>query len=210
MTEFFINTFIILFVVIDPIGVAPIFGALTRGGTAQYQRQMARRSTFFSALILMIFGFTGHLLLHALGISLDAFRIAGGLFLLLLSIEMVTVRQSGLRSTIDREQVEAESKEDISVFPLAVPLLAGPGAITTLLLLVGENQTEPLRIVVVAGVLFLVLALVFIAFIFAGRLMQWIGETGANVVSRLLGILLSALAVQYIIDGIRGSFFTAA
>src|SRR5690606_30649991 len=141
--ENLVNLFVVLFVVIDPIGLAPIFGALTRGGSAAYRRRMAVKAVLLAAGISFLFAFTGDWLLKALGISVPAFRIAGGLLLFLVAIDMVFARQSGLRSTTVREQEEARFKEDISVFPLAFPLLAGPGTLTTVLLYVGETRGNP-------------------------------------------------------------------
>jgi multiple antibiotic resistance protein len=206
MTEFVLNAFVVLFVVIDPVGVAPIFGALTQGTSEKYRLHIAIKGTTIAAAILLVFSFTGHYLLNALGISLDAFRIAGGVFLFLLSIDMVFARQSGLRSTTESEQVEAVTRQDISVFPLAIPLLAGPGAMTTLILKMGEASGEPMHMAAIIGVLIGVLFMAFLALIFAARIMRLMGETGSNVISRVLGILLAALAIQFIIDGIYGSF----
>ena len=201
--ENLINVFVVLFVVIDPIGLAPIFGALTRGGSNTYRRRMAVKAILLAAGILFLFAFTGDWLLQALGISVSSFKIAGGLLLFLVAIDMVFARQSGLRSTTVREQEEARFKEDISVFPLAFPLLAGPGALTTVLLLVGETRGESGEFWALLAVIAFVLLLAFIALLLAGRLMQLLGETGANVVDRLLGVILSALAVQFVIEGLN-------
>jgi multiple antibiotic resistance protein len=199
------NTFVILFVVLDPIGLAPIFAALTRGGSAAYRRRMAVRGAGLAATILFVFVFVGDWLLAALGIGLPAFRIAGGSLLFLLAIDMVFARQSGLRSTTVREQQEAEQKQDISVFPVAFPLIAGPGALTTVLLLAAGTQGDPVALAAMLAVLGVVLALTLAALLFAGTLLRALGETGANVVSRLLGLILAALAVQFILDGLRTS-----
>ena len=206
LTDFIINSFVVLFVVLDPVGVAPIFAALTHGNTDAYRRQMAIKGTVLSAVILILFAFLGHFLLNALGITLDAFRVAGGLFLLLLSIDMVFARQSGLRGTTKRENQEAEHKEDISVFPLSIPLIAGPGAITTMMLLMGETAQQPMWVISLMLVLVGELLLILFTLLMAGRIIRIIGETGTNVISRVLGILLAALAIQYMIDGIRGGF----
>lgn len=207
--ENLINLFVVLFVVIDPVGLAPIFGALTRGGSAAYRRRMAVKAILLAAGILFLFAFTGDWLLQALGISVSSFKIAGGLLLFLVAIDMVFARQSGLRSTTVREQEEARFKEDISVFPLAFPLLAGPGALTTVLLLVGETRGDASEFWALLGVLAFVLLLAFTALMLAGRLMVLLGETGANVVDRLLGVILSALAVQFVIEGIRTALIAA-
>ena len=201
MLELLANTFVILVVVIDPIGLAPMFAALTPGGTAAYKRRMAFRGTALAAAVLVVFTLIGDGLLRSLGISLGAFRIAGGILLFLLAIDMVFARHSGLRSTTVREQEEAEQRKDISVFPLAIPLIAGPGAITTVLLTVGSRPSLAASLSMLL-VLAVVLLLTLISLLLAPRIMRLLGETGANVVTRSLGIILTALAVQFIVDGI--------
>lgn len=201
MTDFLVNTFVILVVVIDPIGLAPMFAALTHGGTTAYKRRMAFKGTALAAAVLMVFVVIGDGLLHSLGISLAAFRIAGGVLLFLLAIDMVFARHSGLRSTTLREQAEAEQRKDISVFPLAIPLIAGPGAITTVLLTVGSQASLAANLIFPL-ILVLVLLLTLGVLLLAPRIMSMMGETGANVVTRTLGIVLAALAVQFMLDGI--------
>lgn len=197
-----VNLFVVLFVVIDPIGLAPIFGALTRGGSAAYRRRMAVKAILLAAGILYLFAFSGDWLMRALGIGIPAFKIAGGLLLFLVAIDMVFARHSGLRSTTVREQEEARFKEDISVFPLAFPLLAGPGALTTVLLFVADTRGNYTAFGALLGVLAVMLLLAFLALMLAGHLMKLLGETGANVVDRLLGVILAALAVQFVLDGL--------
>src|SRR5690606_35017058 len=197
-----VNLFVVLFVVIDPIGLAPIFGALTRGGSAAYRRRMAVKAILLAAGILYLFAFSGDWLMHALGIGIPAFKIAGGVLLFLVAIDMVFARHSGLRSATVREQEEARFKEDISVFPLAFPLLAGPGALTTILLVLGDARENPYLFWSLLGTLAVVLLMALIALLLAGRIMALLGETGANVVDRLLGVILSALAVQFMVDGL--------
>lgn len=201
--EGLINLFIVLFVVIDPIGLAPIFGALTRGGSPEYRRRMAVKAILLAGGIMLVFTLTGDYLLQALGISVPAFKIAGGLLLFLVAIDMVFARQSGLRSATVREQEEARFKEDISVFPLAFPLLAGPGALTTILLVIGDARGNPVMFWALLGVLAAVLVMALAALLMAGRIMAMLGETGANVVDRMLGVILSALAVQFVVDGVK-------
>lgn len=205
MTEA-LNAFVVLFIVLDPIGVAWIFAALTVDSDPHQQRKMAIRGVVLAGLIMYIFFFFGNSLLQWMGISLPAFRIAGGILLFLLSLEMVFVRQSGLRSTTKSEQHEAEHKQDISVFPLAFPLLAGPGALTTVLLMVGHINSFADR-AIMSGVILAVSVVTLLILLLARRLSSLLGQTGANVVSRLLGLVLTALAIQFIIDGIRLSFF---
>jgi multiple antibiotic resistance protein len=202
MPELFLDFFIIFLVVIDPVGLAPIFAAMTLGGSARYKRAMAWRGTVIATIILFAFAVSGGGLLRVLGIGVAAFQIAGGLLLFLLAVEMVFARQTGIRSTTERERLESEAKKDISVFPLAVPLIAGPGALTTVLLTVGERGDDPAVIGVVLGVVLLVLSITLTALLLAVHITKLIGETGANVVSRVLGIVLAALAVQFVLDGL--------
>lgn len=197
-----INSFMLLFVTIDPLGVAPVFAALSAPLDGAARRRVATRAVILSALLLVAFGLLGDAVLRALGIGLPAFRIAGGSLLFLLAIDMVFARQSGLRSTTRGELHEAEHKQDISVFPLAFPLLAGPGALTTLLLMTTGHRDEPLVLAVVMGVLAMVLLMTWIILLLASRLLVILGETGANVIGRVLGLLLAALAVQFIVDGL--------
>lgn len=205
MAESLLNAFVVLFIVVDPVGVAWMFAALTRRADRATQRRMALRGVALAALILYVFFFVGDPLLRALGITIPAFRIAGGALLFLLAIDMVFARQSGLRSTTRREQEEAEQRPDVSVFPLAFPLISGPGALTTVLLMTGGEHT-PWYVAAMVGVLTLVLLLTLLALWLAPLILRVLGETGANVVSRLLGLILAALAVQFVLDGIRTAF----
>ena len=204
--EQLIKIFILLFVVIEPLSLVPLFGALTQGGSSKYRRRMAVKAVLLSAIILFVFAFIGDYFLQALGISFDAFKIGGGLLLFMVAIDMVFARQSGLRTTTVREQDEARYKQDISVFPLAFPLIAGPGALATILLLLGEVRHDPVLFFGFLGVLALVLLLTLIGLLTTPWLMKLMGVTGANVISRLLGVVLVALAVQYVVQGIKGSF----
>ncbi|MEW5756547.1 MAG: MarC family protein [Pseudomonadota bacterium] len=203
--DFLIHIFITMFIVIDPIGVASIFIAMVRGSDPAFRRAMALRSTAIASIILLIFFFTGDSLLHMLGISLPAFRIAGGALLFLLAIDMVFARHSGLRSTTAGEQQEAVHKHDISVFPLAFPLIAGPGALTTVLLMSTTPSTTPIFIGMFLILLF-VLGLTLVSLLYASKISDLLGETGVNVISRLFGLILAALAVQYVMDGLKAAF----
>ncbi|WP_245612969.1 MarC family protein [Skermanella stibiiresistens] len=194
-----------LLVTIDPIGTGPVFAALTRGSDDAHRRLMAVKGVLIAACILFVFAFAGNFLLRALGIGLPAFRIAGGILLLLLAIDMAFARPSGLRSTTEPEQAEASLKDDISVFPLAIPLIAGPGALTSLLLLMGRTEGDILGQAVVLGVLALVLLTNLGVLLAAAKVTKLMGVTGVNVVNRILGILLAALACQFVIDGIMQS-----
>ena len=202
----FVNLFVLFLVVVDPVGNAPVFAGLTRGGDAVYRRRMAVKGVLIATVILFVFAFSGDWLLTALGITVPAFKVAGGLLLFLVALDMVFARHSGLRSTTLREEEEARSRADLSVFPLAFPLLAGPAALTTILLTVGEARGDPRLFFAMLAVLALVMAVTLACLLTAGQLMKLMGETGANVVDRLLGVLLAALAAQYVIDGVRVSF----
>ncbi|MEP2236099.1 MAG: MarC family protein [Alteripontixanthobacter sp.] len=205
MTELFISAFITLFVVIDPPGCAPIYAGLTKGATSAQARTMAIRACVIAAIILLIFALFGEDLLGALHIELDAFRIAGGLMLFFIAFEMVFEKRTQRRE--DRaEKVAADPEvEDVSVFPMAMPMLAGPGAIAAVMLLMNEAEgTE--QTLVILGALALVLLLTMVALIGARPLMRLFGARVEAVITRLLGVLLAALAAQYIIDGLRGSF----
>jgi multiple antibiotic resistance protein len=203
--EMLLNTFVVLFIVIDPIGLAPMFLALSSGATPAYQHKMALNGTLLASGMLLVFYFVGDTLLVALGIGIPAFRIAGGVLLFLLAIDMVFARQSGLRSTTIREQREAETKQDISVFPLAFPLIAGPGALTTVLLM-SSTAKGAFAFTGTLVVLLIVLGFTLVSLLYAARILRFLGETGANVISRLFGLVLAALAVQFILDGVRASF----
>ena len=203
MTELIVDSFIIFFVVVDPIGLAPMFAALTPGASPALRRRLALRGVLIAGVILFAFVIVGDALLRALGIGLASFQIAGGVLLFLLAVDMLFVRHSGLRSTTAREQKEAAHRKDISVFPLAIPLIAGPGALTTVLLMVGDQGDNPAVIGATLAVVVLVLGVTLAALFLSGRLLRLIGETGANVVSRVLGVVLAALAVQYILDGLQ-------
>jgi multiple antibiotic resistance protein len=201
MTEQLLKTFIIFFVVIEPVSLVPMFGALTRGGEPGYRRKMALKSIAISAGIFIVFALAGDGLLRLLGISVSAFKIAGGILLFLLAVDMVLARESGLRSTTVREQDEARYREDISVFPMAFPLITGPGALATMLLLTaGAADWIGVGLVLAMGLLALAVTLVML--LLTQPLMRVIGVTAGSVISRLLGVVLSALAAQYVVDGI--------
>lgn len=204
-----LNAFVVLFIVLDPIGVAWLFAAMTAQSSASQRRSMALRGVILASAIMLVFFLVGNALLQSMGISLPAFRIAGGILLFLLSVEMVFARQSGLRSTTRGEQDEAEHKDDISVFPLAFPLLAGPGALTTVLLVAGQTQGVADQLVY-GTVILLLSALTLAILLLAQPLSRLLGQTGANVISRLLGLILAALAVQFVIDGVRQSMSVIA
>ena len=205
MTQLFISAFITLFVVIDPPGCAPIYAGLTKGATPAQRRNMAIRACFIAAIILLIFALFGEDLLGALHIELDSFRIAGGLMLFWIAFEMVFEKRTQRREDRAQKVASTPEVEDVSVFPMAMPMLAGPGAIAAIMLLMNE-ATGLEQSLVVLGALGSVLVLTMGALVAAGPLMKLFGDRVEAVITRLLGVLLAALAAQYVIDGLKGSF----
>jgi MarC family membrane protein len=197
-----VYSFVALFVILDPIGTAALFVGLSRGLTEPASRRVALRAVLIAGLLLLAFAFGGSALLGGLGIGLPAFRIAGGVLLFLLAIDMVFARQSGGRALTPQESREVDPSHDISVFPLAIPLIAGPGALTTMVLLMGRAGGDLLARSAVVAVLVIVLAITLVFLLMAPRIVRLLGSTGVNVVSRVLGVLLAAVAVQLVLDGV--------
>jgi multiple antibiotic resistance protein len=192
-----------LIVVVDPLSIVPFFVAVTRGMSEAELRRIALRAPAIALGVLLTFALLGELLLTALGISLAAFRVAGGALLFLLAIDMLFARQSGLRSVTLREDAEAMTRPDVTVFPLAIPLIAGPGALATVVLLMGRAPAFWPDKAIVLGLVVLVLGFVCAALVLSRRLFKLLGVTGNNVISRVLGIVLAALAAQFVIDGLK-------
>ena len=205
MIDLFISAFITFFVVIDPPGCAPIYASLTQGATAQQRRSMAIRASFIAAAILFIFALFGEDLLGALHIELDSFRIAGGIMLFLIALDMVFEKRTQRREERAQKIIETPEIEDVSVFPMAMPRIAGPGSIASVMLLMSQNEGLD-RSLVVLGALAAVLLLTLIALVAAGPIMRAVGQKTEAVITRLLGVLLGALAAQFVIDGLRASF----
>jgi len=197
--------FTTFFATISPISVSAMFAALTVTADAKMRRKMAIRGTVIAACILMGFALLGEYLLTGLGISLAALRISGGILLLLIGIDKVFARASNGASTTREEQEEAEIKEDISVFPLATPLLAGPGAMGATILLMSDVKDSVSHQLIVMGAILAILLITLAALLSASKLQKLLGVTGMHVVGRVMGVLLAALAVQFILDGIRQS-----
>ncbi len=193
------------FATIGPLDVAAMFAVLTSGETAAARRKMAIRGTLIASVILVTFALIGDALLAGLGISLAALRAAGGILLLLIGIELVFARTSGVTTTTDEEDQEAMDRDDISVFPLATPLIAGPGAMGAVILLMANEEGHVVGQMVVVAALLFILLLTFFALLLAARIHRLLGVTGMHVISRVMGVLLSALAVQFIFDGIAQS-----
>ncbi len=193
------------FAIIGPLDVAVLFAAVAVDQTAKQKRSMAIRGTLIGGTILVIFALIGEALLSGLGISLAALRAAGGILLLLMGIDMVFARSSGAISTTDDEEQEAISKADISVFPLATPLIAGPGAMGAAILLMADQAGNTTGQAVVIGSLLTILLFTLISLLLAGKIQNLLGVTGMHVITRVMGVLLCALAVQFVFDGIGKS-----
>jgi multiple antibiotic resistance protein len=206
MLDVVLHAFVTLFVVIDPLGLVPVLLALTAGMAAADRRRMALKGTLIAGLILLGFGLAGERLLGVLGIGLPAFRIAGGVMLLLIALEMVFERRVDRRSRSADELRDVGGHDDLAVFPLAIPLLSGPGAITSIMLLMARYDGESAAQAIVLAALAAVMALCVLILLLLAPLERLLGPTLTHVVSRLLGVLLAALAVQYVLDGLRTAF----
>lgn len=206
MTELpaLIAAFTTLFIIIDPPGLAPLFVALTQGMNAAQRRTVALRACLIAGALMLAFLFMGEALLDFIGISMPAFRIAGGILLFLTALEMLFQKRQARRED-NAAEGQAEHHDDPSVFPLALPLIVGPGAITTIILLAGQAESA-WDFAAITGVMAAVLVSVFLALLVATPLDKLLGKTGINIVTRVLGMLLAALAVQFILDGIAQSF----
>ncbi|MEM6408235.1 MAG: MarC family protein [Pseudomonadota bacterium] len=194
-----ITAFFTLFVVIDPVGLAPMFVAMTRGMSQRERLRIAATSCIISVAILTVFGLAGQRILDFIGISLAAFRISGGILLFITALDMLFERRSARRE--EKADDVVETAHDPSVFPLAMPLIAGPGALASMILL-ASGEAWDVTFTVIA-VMILVVALVFALFLLAGPIERLLGATGVTVATRLMGMLLAALSVQFVVDGLR-------
>lgn len=193
-----ITAFVTLFVVMDPIGLVPLFLALTQGMSAKARLAIGLRACVIAAGMLLVFGIAGEAILSAVGISMPAFQIAGGILLFLTALDMLFERR-----TQRRENRKSEPEHDPSVFPLATPLIAGPGTIASMILLTGQMGGDWSATGVVIGLMLVLIVITYLFFMAATPLEKLLGRTGTLVVTRLLGMLLAALSVQFVIDGIR-------
>jgi len=197
-TAFLITAFVTMFVIIDPIGLAPLFVALTQGVPTRQRRNIAFRACAIGMAVLILFGLFGEALLGFIGISMPAFRVAGGILLFLTALDMLFERRTKRRE----DQAEDDDQNDPSVFPLAIPLIAGPGAIASVILLTGQKPgVEGLALVL--AITALVLGACLVLFLASSLIERALGKTGITVVTRLLGMLLAALSVQFVLDGLR-------
>lgn len=210
MISLFLASFVTFFVAIDPVAMAPMFTTMTSRMAPAWRRTMAWKSIAIATGILLAFAFGGAWLLAQIHVSMDAFRIAGGLLLFLIAVDMLFEKRSERREE-RAEQVAAhqaehpEHQDDISVFPLAIPLIAGPGAIASIMLFFAQYDGAVERAVVLVGV-FANLALCLTAFLAAGPIARVMGPTVGSMLTRVFGILLAALAAQFVVDGVRNAF----
>ena len=206
--ELFFSAFAVLFVIIDPPGCAPIFATLTRGTSRRHQNVMAFKSVAVATVILVLFAYFGEWVFSKLGISLDALRIAGGIMLFIIGLNMVFEKRTEKREDRAEELLdEIEDPEDIAVFPMGIPMIAGPGTMASLLILTSENGNGSAQQLAVMAALGAVLLITLFAFLISGFLMKLMGKTFTNVLTRVLGVLLATLASQFILDGIKGALF---
>jgi multiple antibiotic resistance protein len=205
MIELFLSAFATFFVVIDPPGCAPIFASLTAGTPAAHRRTMAIRSVMVASGILLVFAIFGEDLLRTLGISLEAFRIAGGIMLFLIALEMVFEKRQERRESRAEDVKGKPEHEDISIFPMAIPMIAGPGSIASAMLMMARSSGLEQSLTVLAA-LAIVLVITMLSLLLAGPLMKLLGYKVEAMITRILGVLLAALAAQFVIDGVRASF----
>jgi multiple antibiotic resistance protein len=204
ITDDFVTALVTLLVTVGPADVAAVFLVLTASMPADVRRRLALEASLIAAGVLVAFALGGHRLLAALHVGVPAFQLAGGILLLLLSIDLLFARQSGLSSITPGEEREAAGHRHIAVFPLAIPLIAGPGSMTAVVLLMGGARDFAQPAAIIAALL-LVMAITLAALLIATRLVRWLGVIGVNVVTRVSGLLLAALAMQFVLDGLAAS-----
>ena len=201
MVTFFVKDLVALFTIVDPVGLAPVVLGLTAGMTPAERTLVIFRATIIAGIVIAVFGVFGQHIFASLGVTSEAFSIAGGALLFLVAFDMIFGRQSGARETA-RETREARTREDISVFPLAIPMIAGPGTITTIILLVSNAGTNPIQLSLVALAALITLVASLLTMLVSAQIQKRIGATGILVLSRVLGMLLAAVALQFILNGI--------
>jgi multiple antibiotic resistance protein len=205
MIEVFGSALVTFLVIIDPPGCAPIFASLTRGTPSKHRRAMAVRSSLIAWAILMFFALLGRPMLQALGISLASFRVAGGIMLFMIALDMVFERRTQRRESRAQSIEGTPEAEDISVFPMAIPMIAGPGSIASAMLWVSRADGSA-EVAAVLAAITIVMLLTMLALLAAGPIMRLIGEKLEAMITRVLGVILAALAAQFVIDGLKQSF----
>jgi multiple antibiotic resistance protein len=207
--EFLTSALVTLLVTLDPPGLAPIFLSLTRGMSAAERRQVAWRSCVIALAIMAFFAVAGDVVLKALGVSLPAFRIAGGLLLFWIAFEMVFERRTARKQHTAETAITQDHIRNVAAFPLAIPLMAGPGALTAMMLLAGRTQGDAVQVALLIALAGLVVASCWLTFLMATPIARLLGVTGNVVLSRLLGVILAALAVQFMMDGVTAAIRAA-
>ena len=202
MLELATKSLVAMLVTVDPLALVPMFVAITAGADAAQRRALAHRGVAVGGAVLLLFAVAGDRIMQALGIGMPAFRVAGGLFLFLLALEMVFDRRSRRRSSTAEEGAAEGPAGDVAVFPLGVPLIAGPAAITTVILAADQVETLEAGLLTILAPLTLCMLLTWLALLLAGGIERLLGHSLINVLTRLLGMLLGALAVQFVIDGL--------
>ena len=205
MIELFGSALVTFLVIIDPPGCAPIFAGLTRGTSAAHRRAMAVRSSLIAWAILMFFALLGRPMLHALGISLASFKIAGGVMLFMIALDMVFERRTKRREERAQSIDGTPNAEDISVFPMAIPMIAGPGSIASAMLWVSRAD-DAAQVATVLAAITVVILMTLVTLLAAGPLMRLLGDRIEAMITRILGVILAALAAQFIVDGLKQSF----
>ena len=205
MIELFGSALVTFLVIIDPPGCAPIFASLTRGASAAHRRTMAIRSSVIAWGVLMFFALLGKPMLHALGLSLASFRIAGGVMLFMIALDMVFERRTQRREVRAQSIEGTPQADDISVFPMAIPMISGPGSIASAMLWVSRADS-PAQVLTVLGAITVVILITMAFLLAAGPLMRLIGERIEAMITRILGVILAALAAQFVVDGLKQSF----
>ena len=208
LIDFLTSALVTLLVTVDPPGLAPIFLGITPGMSATERKQVALRACVIATCIMAASGIVGAQLLSALGITLPAFRIAGGLLLFWIAFEMVFARRNDRKSEQAEQAVTLDHIRNVAAFPLAIPLMAGPGAITATILLAGRAQGDPLKLGILLAVIVGVMLSCYLTFLAAGKISKALGVTGNVVLTRLLGVILAALAVQFVADGVKAIIAT--
>ena len=205
LLDFTTSALVTLLVTLDPPGLAPIFLSLTRGMSPSERRQVAIRACMIAFAIMAFFAVAGDVVLKALGVSLPAFRIAGGLLLFWIAFEMVFERRTERKQQTADTAITQDHIRNVAAFPLAIPLMAGPGALTAMILLAGRAAGDPTMLIALAAICGLVILACLVTFLLAGPLSRLLGITGNVVLTRLLGVVLAALAVQFVIDGVTAA-----
>jgi multiple antibiotic resistance protein len=206
--EFAAISFSLIFFIVDPLGNAPIFLSITGGKSPAERNRTALRASLVTFLILLIFAFVGEWILRLLRVTISSFQIAGGILIFIIALSMLQARRSRAKST-PREEHEKHEGEDVAVFPLAIPMLSGPAAITTVMVLINLSTSLTQRALVILAI-FLTCLLTYLILRASGRVLNLLGQTGINVLTRLMGLLLAVISVQFVIDGIKEVFLQIA